>query len=90
MAHRQDVKQGVQFLLTAHSKQLVNFADVLFFRRVVVADVQHQRLEQIEFGVVPEVVALLTAGILYDNITEQLGHQFLALNLRQAVPGVRG
>ena len=69
---------------------MVDLADVLFLRRVVVADIQHQRLEQIEFRVVPKVVALLTAGILYNHITKQLGHQFLTLNLRQAVPGIRG
>ena len=38
---------------------------------------------------VPEVVSPLAAGILDDDITEKLGHQLLALNLGEAVPGIR-
>ena len=90
MTNRQDIKQSVQFLLAAHGKQLIDFTDVPLLRRVIIAHIQHQCLEQIEFGVVPEVVAPLTAGVLDDHITKQLGHQLFPFDLRQAVPGVRG
>ena len=90
VAHRQNVKQGVQLFLVAHRQQLVNLADVLFLRRIIATDVEDQGLEQIEFGIVPEMIAPLAARVFNDHIAEELGHQLLALDLRKTVPGVRG
>ena len=90
MGDVQYVKDGVQLLFAAHGKKLVDLTDVALLRRIAPLHIEHQSFQQIQFGVVPEVVSPLAAGILDDDITEKLCHQFLALDLGQAVPGVGG
>ena len=90
MGDVQYVKDGVQLLFAAHGKKLVDLTDVALLRRIAPLHIEHQSFQQIQFGVVPEVVSPLAAGILDDDITEKLGHQFLALDLGEAVPGIGG
>ena len=65
---------------------MVHFADVLLFLGIAGGNIEDQRLEQIHFGAVPEVVAFLAAGILDDDVAEKLGHQFLTADLRKTIP----
>ena len=76
MGHRKYVEERVQLFFRTHSQQLVHLSDIFDFRR------ENQGFEQVELRVVPEVVAPLAACIFDDDITEQLCHQFLPLNLR--------
>ena len=65
---------------------MVHLADVPLFLGVADGNIENQRLEQIHFGAVPEVVAFLAAGILDDDVTKKLGHQFLTADLRKTIP----
>jgi len=88
MRGRQPVKQIVQLLLAFQCQQLVHLPDVFALGRVALFHIQHQSLEQIRFRVVPEMVFTLDSGILDNHIAKQLRHQFLPLDLRQAVPRI--
>ena len=65
---------------------MVHLADVPLFLGVADGNIENQRLEQIHFGAVPEVVAFLAAGILDDDVTKKLSHQFLTADLRKTIP----
>jgi len=86
MAGRQHGKTVVQLLLCVQHQQFVDLADIPALRCIAQRHIQHQRFQQVHLRGVPEMVALLAAGIFDDNVTEYLRHQFIALDLRQAVP----
>ena len=65
---------------------MVHFADVLLFLGIAGGNIEDQCFEQIHFCAVPEVVAFLAAGILDDDVTKKLGHQFLTADLRKTIP----
>ena len=90
MGDVQHIKDGVQLLLAAHGEKLVHLPDIAFLQRIPPLHIEHQGLEQIQLGGIPEMVSPLAAGILDDDITEKLCHQFLALDLGEAVPGIGG
>lgn len=89
MSQRERVKQFVQFLFRAAYKQLIRFANVSPFRWIAALDKQDKRLEKIHLSAVPEMVTPVAARIADDNIAEKLRHQFLSVDLRQAVPRIR-
>ena len=89
MPQRERVKQFVQFLFRAAYKQLIRFANVSPFRWIAALDKQDKRLEKIHLSAVPEMVTPVAARIADDNIAEKLRHQFLSVDLRQAVPRIR-
>ena len=74
MREGKNIKKRIQFLFGTGGEQLVHFADVLLFLGIAGGNIEDQRLEQIHFGAVPEVVAFLAAGILDDDITKELRH----------------
>ena len=86
MAGRQHGKEVIQLLFRVQHQQLIDLADIPALWWIAQRHIQHQRFQQIHLRGVPEMVALLAAGILDDNVTEYLRHQFIALDLRQAVP----
>ena len=86
MREGKNIKKRIQFLFGTGGEQLVHFADVLLFLGIAGGNIEDQRLEQIHFGAVPEVVAFFAAGILDDNVTKKLGHQFLTADLRKTIP----
>ena len=88
MPQRERVKQFVQFLFRAAYKQLIRFANVSPFRWIAALDKQDERLEKIHLGTVPEVVSAVAAGVADDNVAEKLRHQFLPVDLGQAVPRI--
>ena len=88
MPQRERVKQLVQFLFRAAYKQLIRFANVSSFRWIAALDKQHKCFEKIHFGAVPEVVSAVAAGVADDNVAEKLRHQFLSVDLGQAVPRI--
>ena len=86
MREGKNIKKRIQFLFGTGGEQLVHFADVLLFLGIAGGNIEDQRLEQIHFCAVPEVVAFLAAGILDDDVTKKLGHQFLTADLRKTIP----
>ena len=86
MRNRKNTKKRVQLLFGAGGNQLIHLADILLFLGIAGGNIEDQRLEQIHFGAVPEVVAFLAAGIFDDDVTEKLSHQFLTADLRKAIP----
>ena len=86
MRNRKNTKKRVQLLFGAGGNQLIHLADILLFLGIAGGNIEDQRLEQIHFGAVPEVVAFLAAGILDDDIAEKLSHQFLTADLRKTIP----
>ena len=61
---------------------------ILLFLGIADGNIEDQRLEQIHFGAVPEVVAPFRAGVFNNDIAKALCHQFIALDLRKAIPRV--
>ena len=61
---------------------------ILLFLGIADGNIEDQRLEQIHFGAVPEVVAPVAARIADDNVAEKLRHQLLSVDLGQAVPRI--
>ena len=43
---------------------------ILLFLGIADGNIEDQRLEQIHFGAVPEVIAFLATGILDDDVTK--------------------
>ena len=86
MAGRQHGKEVIQFLLRVQHQQLIDLTDVPALRWITQRHIQYQRFQQVHLRGVPEMVAFFAAGISDDNVTEDLRHQFIALDLRQAVP----
>ena len=86
MRNRKNTKKRVQLLFGAGGNQLIHLADILLFLGIAGGNIEDQRLEQIHFGAVPEVVAFLAAGILDDDVAEKLSHQFLTADLRKTIP----
>ena len=90
MADGENIKNGVQLLFTAHGEKLIDLPDIALLWRVALFHIEDQGFQQIQLGVVPKVVTLSVACVLDNHVAEQLGHQFLALDLRKAVPGIGG
>ena len=86
MRDRKNIKKRVQLLFGTGGDQLIHLADVLLFLGITGGNIEHQRLEQIHFSAVPEVVTSFAAGIFDDDITKKLGHQFLTADLRKTIP----
>ena len=89
MRGRQQIKQAVQFFFRGVGNQLVDFLHRPAPVRVALFHIQDQCFEQIHLCAVPKVVAPLAAGILDNHIAKKLRHQLVALDLRQAGPGIR-
>ena len=86
MRNRKNAKKRVQLLFGAGGNQLIHLADILLFLGIAGGNIEDQRLEQIHFGAVPEVVAFFAASILNDDIAKELCHQFLTADLRKTIP----
>ena len=86
MAGRQHGKEVIQLFLRVQYQQLIDLADIPALRWIAQRHIQHQRFQQVHLRGVPEMVALLAAGIFDDNVAEDLRHQLITLNLRQTVP----
>ena len=89
MVIRQNLKQAVQLIFGLECKQPINLAHIPVFRWIASVCIENQCFQQIHFRAVPEMVALGAAGVLDNDINEQLRHQFLTVHFRKAVPGIR-
>ena len=87
---REHVEQSVQFFFAACGEELIDLPNVASVLRVAPFHIKYQGLQQIHFSVVPEMVSLPVAGVFNDDVAEKLGHQLLALDFGQAVPGIGG
>ena len=74
MREGKNIKKRIQFLFGTGGEQLVHFADVLLFLGIAGGNIEDQRLEQIHFGAVPEVVTFFAPCVFDDDITKELRH----------------
>ena len=86
MRDRKNIKKRIQLLFGTGGNQLIYLADILLILGIAGGNIEHQRLEQIHFGAVPEVVTPFAAGIFDDDVTKKLGHQFLTADLCKTIP----
>ena len=86
MRNRKNTKKRVQLLFGAGGNQLIHLADILLFLGIAGGNIEDQRLEQIHFGAVPEVVTFFAPCVFDDDVTKKLGHQFLTADLRKTIP----
>ena len=74
MREGKNIKKRIQFLFGTGGEQLVHLADVLLFLGIAGGNIEDQRLEQIHFGAVPEVVTFFAPCVFDDDITKELRH----------------
>ena len=74
MRNRKNTKKRVQLLFGAGGNQLIHLADILLFLGIAGGNIEDQRLEQIHFGAVPEVVTFFAPCVFDDDITKELRH----------------
>ena len=74
MGYREQVKQAVQFFLGTHSQQLVHLSDIFDFRRETLVYIQNQGFQQVHLRIIPEMIPFSRAGILDDDIRQDLSH----------------
>ena len=88
MGYREQVKQAVQFFLGTHSQQLVHLSDIFDFRRETLVYIQNQGFQQVHLRIIPEMIPFSRAGILDDDIRQDLSHCLRPVNLHKTVPAV--
>ena len=88
MGDREQVEEAVQLLFAAHGQQLVHLPDVSALRREPLVHIQDESLQKVHLRIVPEPVTFRGACVPDDDVAEELRHDLLPFNLRQAVPAV--
>ena len=83
MVKRQLVKHGGQLPLTVLRKQLIYGGEMLHIGAScpILVNEQDQRLQEIAFAVVPEVIAFTRAGVADNDIGQYLRHQRVAVQV---------
>ena len=83
MIKRQLVKHGGQLPLTVLRKQLIYGGEMLHIGAScpILVNEQDQRLQEISFAVVPEVIAFTRAGVADNDIGQYLRHQRVAVQV---------
>ena len=86
MTGRQHGKEIIQILFRVQYQQFIDLSDILALRGITQRHIQDQCFQKVHFRGVPEMVTFFAAGIFDDNVAEDLCHQFIPFDLREAVP----
>ena len=83
MAKRQLIELGYQLPLTVLGKQLIYRSKILLIETQFLILVYHQdqRLQQIAFTVVPEMITLTGTGIADNDVGQNLSHQGISVQV---------
>ena len=56
---------------------------------LLLVHIEQQGFEQVLLGIVPKAVGTAVVAVLDDHVGKDLGHQVIAVDLTQAIPGIR-
>ena len=89
MGYGQTLEHGGQLLFRVAGQHLIDGREVALLGRPagILIHIEDERLQEIGFAVVPEVVAFVVAlGVGDDDVGEDLGHERVAVQVEHGVP----